>query len=578
MDRLIVLGILLAGLALCHGQGGTISFRLNTYSNPGGYGDNGNCCDGIFPVCKKSSQCDHYFNICFDDPESDNDDMSVCPFGRYTTGIIELNEITFGAMIDSTPNPKELRFNNAWPYNVKIKVQVWDEDGTNWLGNDNADDFVDYIYTIQSIHPDGYANEITISGRTTLVATMIVNCNNDGMSNDCITPLPPFSTEPRHHLPIQCYECSTSDMTTMDPGYISAWEGLTKRDMSYIEVSPQCQDVAADPEQFLQNCEGVCLTGLWDVDQDFIFRTCVAVTKDCDDLDDSGDPAATYHCSSQSKGNNGRYLVEGVQLPETDPGFEPEPTVDTAPQRPPIQCYECATKDMTLMDQSYISQWEGLTLRSMADVAVTPQCQDVAATPDEYLQSCDGVCLTGLWDEEQDFIFRTCIGVTYDCSDMEADPESSAWYYCSDKTKGNDDKHLIEGENLMAAMQPAAMDPAPMQSAPMQSAPMKLAMELAMEPAASDSKFDSAGWQCYDGWAIEGHNMKIEQDVTLDECKQLCLDMEGCVNVEYGEIKRTRGDKYWCILGDITIEDAKTRSKASLWNPNQKYLTTCEKA
>jgi len=356
MTNLSVLCLVIAGLALCNGQGGTISFKLNNYLNRGGKGANGNCCDGIFPVCKKSSQCDQYFKICLDNPESDNDDMTTCPLGKYTTGVTEQNVITFGSTIDSTPNPKVLTFDGAWPYNLKIKVQVWDEDGTDWLGNANDDDFVEYLDTIQSIHPDGHANTITLAGRTTLVATITVTCNSAGMTDDCVTPppatAPPAANAPpvviKHRAPIQCYECSTIDMTTMTTR--AQWEELTKRDMSYVEVSDQCQDVAAVPNQFLQNCEGVCLTGLWNETQDFIFRTCVAVTQDCDDIDDEGDATGTYHCSNQAKGNNGRYIIEGVAAPPSDvvePEEAPVPLEQYEEDGTWLSCYECSSKHDT---------------------------------------------------------------------------------------------------------------------------------------------------------------------------------------------------------------------------------------
>jgi len=446
MKGLLLLCFILTQLASCSGQGGKISFRLNSYSNPGGRGDNRNCCDSIFPVCKKSSQCDQYFVICLDDSENGSDDMTSCSLGTYTTGITERNDITFGNMIDTTPNPNELTFNNEWPYNIKIKVQVWDEDGTDWLGNDNEDDFVDYLSEIAGIYPDGEPNHVTLSARTTLEVRITVTCNTEGVSWDCVSP----AENPSHadRAPIQCYECSTLDLTLMEDDYIDQWQALTLREMSQVQVSPQCQDVAAVPDQFLQNCEGVCLTSLWDQEQNFIFRTCLGVTQDCSALQSDPESGVTYNCFTESKGNNDRHIIEGVELPPSDVTTQPCDDQDDEVTTEPILCYECATRDMTTMDSGYITSWESLTLRSMSDVAVTPQCQDVAAVPDDYLQSCDGVCLTGIWDQDEDFLFRTCIAVTRDCSDIENDPSSGASYFCFPESKGNNDKHLIEGVQI----------------------------------------------------------------------------------------------------------------------------------
>jgi len=472
--------------------------------------------------------------------------------------VVEKNDIMFGDTIGSTPNPKQLTFNNAWPYNVKIKVEVWDEDGTNWLGMPNDPDFVDYLSGIQSLYPDGHPNTITLSGRTTLVATIIVTCNTPGLSWDCVTPTTPIPADAdpvaRQRDPIQCYECSTQDMTTLEPDYISQWEALTKRDMSYVEVSPQCQDVAAVPDQYLQNCEGVCLTSLWDRDQDFIFRTCVAVTQDCSDLESDPESGATYYCSSDSKGNDDQHLIEGVPLPQTHPDAQPMVRSMDIAEIPSIQCYECASKDLTEMPESFKTSWEALTLRPLSEVPVTDECQDVALKPDENLQSCEGVCLTGVWDQDEDFLYRTCIAGRSDCEGLEhgGDTASGAHYYCSAESKGNNDKHTLP-------------------------LPESLREEISDNEIREPSQYDTDGWECYDGWAIDGRNIRVEQDISLDECKQVCMDTEDCINVEYGQTKRVRGDKSWCILGNTTILDAKNNIKRSLWNKNEKYLTTCQR-
>merc|ERR1719443_1853299 len=138
-------------------------------------------------------------------------------------------------------------------------------------------------------------------------------------------------------------------MTELLPELQAQWKENTKRDMAYVQVSPQCQDVAAVPNQFLQNCEGVCITGLWDLAKSFIYRTCVVTTDNCEDIAaaDEADPTATYHCSTEPKGNNKRYLVEGVEPPPSDVTTQaPPPPAPYQYQEPTgdwLSCYECSS-------------------------------------------------------------------------------------------------------------------------------------------------------------------------------------------------------------------------------------------
>jgi len=93
-------------------------------------------------------------------------------------------------------------------------------------------------------------------------------------------------------------------------------------------------------------------------------------------------------------------------------------------------------------------------------------------------------------------------------------------------------------------------------------------------PALGDSEYDTEGWQCTDGWAIEGHNLlPVLQMVTLDECKQACVDNADCVSVELGQhLRPVKGDVTWCILGDWTTSQAEDQ-----FLENKKYMTTCDR-
>ena len=44
---------------------GELRIHLKKYTNPGGKGHNGHCCDGKWGACQKNG-CDHYFVICVD--------------------------------------------------------------------------------------------------------------------------------------------------------------------------------------------------------------------------------------------------------------------------------------------------------------------------------------------------------------------------------------------------------------------------------------------------------------------------------------------------------------------------------
>jgi len=108
-----------------------------------------------------------------------------------------------------------------------------------------------------------------------------------------------------------------------------------------------------------------------------------------------------------------------------------------------LQCYECATWNITRMAQSYIDTWERLTERSLEDVPVTLGCQDPSLAPNGLLQDCTGVCLTTV-AKESAYVYRTCITVIDDCSELRSNPDSPQTYECSKESNGNSEKHIIQ--------------------------------------------------------------------------------------------------------------------------------------
>merc|ERR1712193_394032 len=227
-----------------------------------------------------------------------------------------------------------------------------------------------------------------------------------------------------------------------------------------------------------------------------------------------------------------------------------------------LQCYECSTADMSMMEEDVKLALEGLTSpRTMDGVAQTPQCQDVNAVPDEYLVDCEGVCLTGIFDMDQDILWRTCVTATQDCADLQSDPAEGTTYYCSPDDKGNNITRMIRGVDR------------PEQSSAMAVTPPADPVRNPEAPLPGNSEYDTEGWSCTDGWAIEGHNLQVLQMVTLDECKQKCVETEGCINIELGEHKRpVRGDVSWRLLGDWTQDQAEDQ-----FIENAKYVTNCDK-
>jgi len=83
------------------------------------------------------------------------------------------------------------------------------------------------------------------------------------------------------------------------------------------------------------------------------------------------------------------------------------------------------------------------------------------------------------------------------------------------------------------------------------------------------SKWNTEGWSCTDGWAIDGKNLKpILKNVNLDECKQSCIERKGCVSVEF----RYYRDVSRCILSKWTTKQAGHR-----FRENSNFLTTCDR-
>jgi len=224
-----------------------------------------------------------------------------------------------------------------------------------------------------------------------------------------------------------------------------------------------------------------------------------------------------------------------------------------------LQCYECSTYDMTQLEYDVKSQLEALTEpRTMDGVATTSQCQDVAATPDENLVDCTGVCLSGIFNMDEDILWRTCVTATEDCADLESDPTEGTTYHCSSEDKGNNIRRIIRGVEAPAltSESDSVVEPTRNPAA----------------PAPGSSSYDSEGWSCTDGWAIEGHNIEALQMVDIDGCKQACIDKEGCVNIELGERDTHLGTVSWCLLGDLTQTQAEHR-----FIENPMYIANCDK-
>merc|ERR1712193_90858 len=193
-----------------------------------------------------------------------------------------------------------------------------------------------------------------------------------------------------------------------------------------------------------------------------------------------------------------------------------------------LQCYECSTADMSMMEEDVKLALEGLTSpRTMDGVAQTPQCQDVNAVPDEYLVDCEGVCLTGIFDMDQDILWRTCVTATQDCADLQSDPAEGTTYYCSPDDKGNNITRMIRGVDR------------PEQSSAMAVTPPADPVRNPEAPLPGNSEYET----------------------------------EGCINIELGEHKRpVRGDVSWCLLGDWTQDQAEDQ-----FIENAKYVTNCDK-
>ena len=46
--------------------GGRLKVYLVNFTNPGGKGSNGECCDGKHGICEAGPGCDHKFTVCVD--------------------------------------------------------------------------------------------------------------------------------------------------------------------------------------------------------------------------------------------------------------------------------------------------------------------------------------------------------------------------------------------------------------------------------------------------------------------------------------------------------------------------------
>ncbi|XP_064633054.1 protein jagged-1-like [Lineus longissimus] len=152
----------------------TFSIRFVHFTNPGGLGSNGHCCDGRAGFCL--TPCDHIFTTCLDHGTSWSRDANVCPHGkRQSSKITNQDSITFGRLMGGIRNPMTFRF-DMWPGSVKIKVKVWDYDAVGlW-------DDVDYLQKTVSLTPSPSASTAEeelelVQSRTQLTVELKLFCD-----------------------------------------------------------------------------------------------------------------------------------------------------------------------------------------------------------------------------------------------------------------------------------------------------------------------------------------------------------------------------------------------------------------
>lgn len=156
--------------------------RFKRFDNPGGKGDNGQCCDGRIFICP--SKCDHRFVVCIDRVYG-RLDTSSCPYGKKVTSeILDQDSIIFQDFIGNEKNPMIFDF-NSWPGRVKVKIGVWDKD-------DNSDDLVDFLNTDVSASPaasmtSAQVQRIVVKNRVTLYVDVMVFCGPNSFGQTCST-------------------------------------------------------------------------------------------------------------------------------------------------------------------------------------------------------------------------------------------------------------------------------------------------------------------------------------------------------------------------------------------------------
>nr|KAG5706023.1 hypothetical protein BaRGS_028132 [Batillaria attramentaria] len=156
--------------------------RFKRFDNPGGKGDNGQCCDGRFIICP--SKCDHRFVVCIDRVYG-RLDTSSCPYGKkMTSEIKDQDSIIFRDFIGNEKNPMIFDF-NSWPGRVRIKIGVWDQDDGS-----NSDDLVDFLKADITMNPatsmaTAVVQRLAIRDRVTLNVDVMVFCGPNSYGSSC---------------------------------------------------------------------------------------------------------------------------------------------------------------------------------------------------------------------------------------------------------------------------------------------------------------------------------------------------------------------------------------------------------
>ncbi|CAL1532974.1 unnamed protein product [Lymnaea stagnalis] len=154
-----------------------ISIKFLTFRNPRGVGSNGHCCDGKWQMC--FSPCDHSFFICLDQIDGPSKDTKHCTYKTFISGeITDQNYINFKNTVGELSNPLVWQL-NSWPGAVKLKVEVYDVDGSST--DEHIDTLISDIYVAPSIS----MKRLILTGRTELTTDVQIYCGSNFYGQNC---------------------------------------------------------------------------------------------------------------------------------------------------------------------------------------------------------------------------------------------------------------------------------------------------------------------------------------------------------------------------------------------------------